>query len=180
MRFKQRKHKPSRLGTTYPVAETDALWALRVDAGLIPEIMGSDLADVYKFTSLENGRLLGRRRGGWIEILASFLTAPERGRARENWRKDVAQQKEEGALFIEELDAEPDREGWSPTGYVLPRVALATMEEEAVKDPDLAEHRLLSIADRMDREGPGDYVIPDLTPLEYEIAQEIRRSRKPQ
>jgi hypothetical protein len=98
-----------------------------------------------------------------------LLTAPERDRARDNWRQSTAQQKEAGGLFVEELETEPGRQ---PIGYVLPNgvfTGIALVSE----DPFVVKASMRTIPDPMDRDPDGDFPFPNLTPEEYDYIRAL-------
>ena len=168
---RKRERLRDRIPSTPRASDDEVLVCYRIARGLSDERLMEVLMLLFKFTWLENARLLAKVDGDEHLVLVSFLDAAAAERVRENLKRNEVADVTECAV------PEAREQVFKPWGYVFPKRVGDTVAYRVSLDPDMRETYAEGIADRMDREPEGDYIFPDLSPQEYEAIRSLQKGR---
>ncbi len=124
---------------------------------------------LWKYSWMENGQLLARKRKDHYLFQLSFLSEPEAKRFEENFSQDPASQH-----ILEFSPSEDRKDEYAPLGDLLPPKVMETLTERISGDSDIAMQFIQGLVERDEANPDEDYVFQ----LPEEVKEEYRHHRQ--
>ncbi len=124
---------------------------------------------LWKYSWMENGQLLAKKRKDHYLFLLSFLSEPEAERFQENFSRDEACQQ-----LLEFSLEEGSKDEYAPLGELLPPKVMEALIERISGDPDVAMQFVQGLVERDEAHPDEDYVFQ----LPEEVKEEYRHFRE--